>query len=123
MRLLQGRVVTAGLDLVDYLARQVEWSRRTFGGGRRTLGLITHIDSELAEIAADPTDLTEWVDVIILALEGAWRSGHTPEEVAMALQAKQERNFRRSWPPPPPEDQPSFHVAEAVEFSGTVESS
>jgi len=28
-------------------------------------------------LQAKPADLTEWVDVILLALDGAWRAGPT----------------------------------------------
>jgi len=38
------------------------------------------------------------VDVILLALDGAWRSGHTPEEIAQAITDKQSRNEAREWP-------------------------
>jgi hypothetical protein len=38
---------------------------------------IKHIKKELDdEIAHDPLDLGEWIDVIILGLDGAWRTGH-----------------------------------------------
>lgn len=64
---------------VAHLERQRSWSTGAFGPGRRTAGVIDHIIKELAEIAEHPTDLYEWVDVIILALDGAWRAGHEPD--------------------------------------------
>ena len=82
----------------DHLAHQREWSRRTFGPGRRTLGVLDHIRKELAEIEADPTDVGEWVDVIILAFDGAWRAGWKPQEIIDAIAAKQARNEARTWP-------------------------
>ena len=85
-------------DLVEHLKRQSEWSERTFGPGLRTNGIADHIRKELVEISEAPTDLTEWVDVILLALDGAWRSGHTPEQIADALEAKLLINERRKWP-------------------------
>lgn len=85
-------------DLVEHLARQQDFSLRTFGPGARTKGLIDHIQKELREIANDPTDLMEWIDVIMLGLDGAWRSGHLPEEIAQALHDKLERNEARDWP-------------------------
>lgn len=84
--------------LPDIVARQIEWSLKTFGPGRRTQGLLDHLQKELAEIAAAPTDLKEWVDVIILAMDGAWRAGHTPMDIARALIEKQEENRNRQWP-------------------------
>lgn len=85
-------------DLVSHLKRQRAFSRATFGPGHRTAGVIDHITSELAEISADPLDIFEWVDVILLALDGAWRTGFTPQQIAAALEAKQARNEERDWP-------------------------
>ena len=51
------------LDLVQHLYRQREFSLKTFGPGPRTEGVCDHIRKELAEIAAEPGDLYEWVDL------------------------------------------------------------
>lgn len=83
---------------VGHLAHQREWSRDTFGPGPRLAGVLDHIRKELDEIAADPTDLSEWVDVIILALDGAWRAGHDPLWIIRGIKAKQARNEARTWP-------------------------
>lgn len=80
-----------------YLHRQIAWSLSTFGDGERTEGLCKHIAKELEEIRQQPNDLMEWVDVIILALDGAWRAGYTPEQIASALIKKQRINFGRAW--------------------------
>ena len=82
----------------DQIARQRVFSYRTFGPGSRHLGIVDHITRELEEVLADPTDLGEWVDVIILAIDGAWRAGHEPQAIINAVIAKQEHNESRSWP-------------------------
>lgn len=97
-------------SLGNYLRTQIEWSSRTFGEGRRTIGLIKHIRKELEEIEQAPLDLVEWIDVIILALEGYWRAGGTPERVMEVLAAKQSKNLGREWPPASAEDEPNLHV-------------
>lgn len=86
------------MNLVDHLYRQQDFSIRTFGPGQRTQGVLDHIRKELLEIEADPTDLEEWIDVVLLALDGAWRAGHTPEQIVVALNAKQTKNEGRSYP-------------------------
>jgi hypothetical protein len=91
-------------SITAYLSRQWEWSKRTFGPGKRTLGIIDHITKELREIAAKPDDLSEWVDVAILAMDGYWRHGGTPEQFMRDMQAKQDKNFARVWPAPTSED-------------------
>jgi dATP/dGTP diphosphohydrolase len=85
-------------DLVRHLMRQREFSERTFGPGERTAGVLDHIRKELTEIEAKPDDLSEWIDVIILACDGAWRAGFTPAQIAEALVAKQAKNEARTWP-------------------------
>lgn len=85
-------------DFISHLHRQRTWSHHTFGPGDRTEGVIDHIRKELTEIEDDPTDVSEWIDVVILALDGAWRAGYTPEQIVAALVSKQEKNERRKWP-------------------------
>lgn len=81
-----------------HLAHQRQWSERTFGPGRRTQGVLDHIRKELKEIEDDPDDLSEWVDVVILALDGAWRHGWEPQQIIDAIKAKQAKNEARTWP-------------------------
>jgi hypothetical protein len=96
-------------DLAAYIDRQAEWSSRTFGHSPRTKGIIAHIRKELKEIEAVPNDVEEWADVVILALDGAWRAGHSPDEICSALIAKQAKNFTRVYPMPASDDHPSEH--------------
>lgn len=83
-----------------YLRRQELWSARTFGQGAQTVEITKHIQKELAEILAQPNDLTEWIDVVILALDGYWRAGGDPDAIMDYLQAKQNVNFTRAWQAP-----------------------
>lgn len=85
-------------NLRSHLQRQIAWSAKTFGPGMRTDGVIDHIRKELVEIEADPADLSEWIDVVILALDGAWRAGYWPDQIITALVAKQTKNEGRDWP-------------------------
>lgn len=89
-------------DLVQHLHRQVAFSLKTFGPGARTEGVCDHIRKELIEVQDDAGAglpvLSEWIDVIILGFDGAWRSGATPEQIVAALVAKQTKNEGRRWP-------------------------
>lgn len=96
--------------LTTYIDDQRFWSGKTFGPGRRTLGITAHIRKELAEIESDPDDVREWIDVLILALDGYWRHGGKPEELAEMLEAKQRVNFERAWPAIKPEHEPVEHL-------------
>lgn len=115
-------------DLEQHLMRQIAFSRATFGPGERTGGVIDHIRKELLEVEqaeANPFRLSdalypemlraeEWVDVVILALDGLSRalvafhiaSGCDPEYVtecaaegaARMIVDKQGKNEMRDWP-------------------------
>lgn len=98
------------MELIQYIQAHRDWSEKTFGPGVRTKGLTAHIRKELAEIEAVPDDLEEWVDVMILAIEGAWRAGYSPEQICQTLESKQAKNFTRSYPQSVPEDVPIEHI-------------
>lgn len=97
------------LDLKQHLLRQMAFSHATFGPGERTAGVIDHIRKELVEVETANGDSSEWVDVVILALDGLTRrlafcngDRNNPESVAeMAcgmIRGKQARNEARTWP-------------------------
>ena len=98
------------MNLESFLTKQVLWSQDTFGYGRRTKGILDHIKKELVEIENVPSDLDEWIDVVILALDGAWRTGYQPWEICDALQKKQKINMERKWPPIGSEDIANEHI-------------
>lgn len=85
-------------NIFEHLARQREWSERTFGPGKRVNGVTDHIAKELVEVRESDGDLEEWIDVVILGLDGAWRSGATPEQIVEAIVSKQTKNEWRTWP-------------------------
>jgi hypothetical protein len=89
--------MTTSYDLIAHLDRQKRFSEKTFGPGVRTHGILDHIRKELVEIDSDPMDLEEWVDVVLLALDGAWRIGAQPWEIAQAIEAKLTKNEARTW--------------------------
>lgn len=87
-----------GDSLTAMLHAQREWSTETFGPGSRLAGVLAHIRKELKEVEAAPEDVEEWIDVVILAFDGAWRAGHDPEAIVTALLAKYAKNRARDWP-------------------------
>lgn len=111
-------ITVGGRPFHDYVRAQKEWSERTFGPGTREKGVIDHITKELKEITnAAPADkLDEWIDIIILGIDGAWRCGATPDQVAEALAAKQAKNFARVWP-----DWRTMSEDQAIEHDRSVE--
>ena len=85
-------------DLVAHIQRQIEFSKKTFGPDTRLNGVLEHIGQEIEEIRKEPKDIYEWIDLMLLAIDGCWRQGFTPEEIAFALEAKLSKNEKRSWP-------------------------
>lgn len=103
-------------DLEAHLIRQMVFSRATFGTGLRTKGVIDHIRKELVEVEKSNGSPDEWVDVVILALDGLTRSiwagmRFKPSAGPYSLSAddaarvavrliigKQAKNERRDWP-------------------------
>lgn len=96
-------------DLEQHLIRQMAFSHATFGPGTRTKGVIDHIRKELVEVEDAGGLAEEWVDVVILALDGLTRQlafingdRKNPADVAGLASAmivgKQTRNESRSWP-------------------------
>jgi len=85
----------------EYVQRHTEWSLKTFGPrslwAQDTERLCRHIEKEVHEIRQRPLDCEEWIDVIILAIDGAFRSGHSPAEIALTLRQKQDKNIQRTW--------------------------
>lgn len=98
------------MDLKQHLLRQMAFSTATFGPGRRTLGVVDHITKELREVLESNGSPSEWVDVVILALDGFSRSllyqdGQVPpsrdvvaDMVCAILENKQSKNENRVWP-------------------------
>lgn len=104
-------------DLAQHLRRQIAFSRATFGPGQRTDAVIDHIKKELDEVAlenvrhagaknAGMAVADEWVDVVILALDGLtrelWAAGlstdDAAERAADMIVRKQAENEERRWP-------------------------
>ena len=112
------------MTLSNYLQSQARWSIKTFGIGRRTKGICKHIQKELLEIQQQPENTDEWIDVIILGLDGYWRAGGTPESIMKDLQTKQNINFLREYPFPTSEDEPSEHnrTEEIIGYESIIQS-
>lgn len=100
-------------DLSAHLTRQMVFSKATFGPGPRTEGVLEHIAKELEEVRSDALagedTAPEWVDIVILALDGLTRAIYShdgyriPAELAAEracrmILLKQGVNERRTWP-------------------------
>lgn len=96
-------------DLEAHLTRQMVFSRATFGPGARTDGVLDHMTKEIEEVRKSNGSADEWVDLVILALDGLtrelWSIGQNKglaHEIAIVacwmIRDKQGRNELRNWP-------------------------
>ena len=98
--IVNGRPINV-YDLVTHLRHQKEWSATAFGPAEkvdRTEGIFDHMQKEIEEAREKPHDIEEWIDIAMLAFDGAWRNGATPEEIAGVLFEKLQKNRNREWP-------------------------
>jgi len=93
------------VGMTEFIRLYKKFSTKAFGPNtdenNREAGVINHIRLELKEItkAETPEDkMAEWVDIILLGIDGAWRTGCTPAQIAKAVWAKFQKNLTRDWP-------------------------
>ena len=97
------------MNLEQHLLRHMAFSHATYGPGERTAAVIDHIRKELDEVIEAEGAADEWVDVVILALDGLTRrlayiggDRSDPQQVAEVacriIRAKQTQNEARDWP-------------------------
>lgn len=71
-----------------------------------------HLSEEAQEAAADPADISEWADCMILLLDGARKAGFDTAKLYDAVLAKMEVNKKRTWQAPD-EDGVARHIKNA----------
>ncbi|HEY1190448.1 MAG TPA: dATP/dGTP pyrophosphohydrolase domain-containing protein [Gemmata sp.] len=93
-------VAQLGCALEELAADQAEWSQLTFGLDieRGPVGALKHLEKEAREAAANPTDVSEYADCLLLILDAARRAGLSPLKLIQAAQAKMVVNKSRTWP-------------------------
>ena len=87
------------------------WSEETFGtrAVRGPIGPLKHLRKEAKEAIAEPGDIKEYADCIILIIDACWRAGFTPSQMEAAVNRKVTENKLRSYPKPTG-DEISEHV-------------
>lgn len=66
------------------------WSCETFGDEtvRGPIGPLKHLKKECDEAIADPTDITEYADLLILVIDASWRAGFSLGDLRRGTLAK-----------------------------------
>ncbi len=95
----------------EHIRREhAEWSDATFGDVG-LVGPLKHLSKEALETAAEPDDLSEWVDMQFLLWDAQRRAGITDEQITRALTEKLAINKSRQWPEPK-DGEPRLHIKE-----------
>src|SRR5664279_6528250 len=85
------------MNFETWLKECIAWQSETFGDGPRP-GLIDHLRKEVEEVAANPTDPMEYIDLIFLAVDGLRRNDYDPGDIGFLLEYKLYENKKRQWP-------------------------
>ena len=97
------------MNLKQHLIRQMVFSKATFGPGKRTNGVLDHISKEIDEVRESNGSPEEWVDLVILSLDGltralwgdnedGWSADIAAEQAVSLIKNKQAVNEGRDWP-------------------------
>jgi hypothetical protein len=100
----------AQFEFNRFMEERREWALKQFPT-QSCESVCRHIEKELTEIRACNTDLVEWIDVVLLAMEGYCRSGGNASDIFSAMKAKHAVNLTRKWQKPNG-DEPIEHVRE-----------
>lgn len=118
------------MDLEQHLVRQMAFSKATYGPGKRTEGVLKHIEKEVEEVRKSNGSASEWVDLVILSLDGLTRelsyegtsqerilsSEFIAKEARRMIVDKQNVNENRTWP-----DWRTMSAGKAIEHDRTGE--
>lgn len=89
-------------DLSRFWSELSDWSQATFGtdAERGPAGPLAHLSREVAEVQADPGNLTEYADLLFLVFDACRRAGFTYEQLVAGVFAKLAVNRSRAWGKP-----------------------
>jgi len=73
-----------------------EFTDKTFGKST-TASKMAHLKQEADEVVADPQDILEWADCMILLFDAARREGFSTDELYHGMQKKLGINKKRKW--------------------------
>jgi hypothetical protein len=87
------------LTLEQFWHVQGAWSQATFGldGERGPAGPLAHLAKEVEEAKANPTDASEYADLVFLVFDTARRAGLTYRGLVKAVNDKLAVNKARTW--------------------------
>lgn len=118
---IPGKIDTNSLSLGEFWDLHAEWSRTTFGSDaeRGPAGPLAHMAKEIAEVQANPKDLMEYADLLLLLFDACRRAGFNFHQLRRAACEKLKINKARKWGKPNA-DGSVEHVREPVRIDPNV---
>ena len=91
--------VRMGIKLLYLVRTHKEWSDKTFGlpSERGPIGPLKHLAKEVNECLANPADLMEYADCLLLILDASHRQGLSAEQLIDLAIEKVHINEKRQW--------------------------
>ncbi|HDD8545150.1 TPA: DUF550 domain-containing protein [Escherichia coli] len=111
------RIALASLEREQIRHEHAKWSDSTFGCVG-SIGPLKHLSKEALEAAAEPDDLSEWVDMQFLLWDAQRRAGISDAEITAAMEDKLKINMERQWPEPK-DGEPRLHIKEPGNYPVT----
>ena len=89
-------------DMDLFFRNTHEWATRTFRAGRAAdpRPPLHHLNKEVGELLAEPFDLEEYADALLLLLDAAYLAGFTFSDIFDAARIKFAINQKRQWGAP-----------------------
>lgn len=110
-------IALASLEREQIRHEHAKWSDSTFGCVG-SIGPLKHLSKEALEAAAEPDDLSEWVDMQFLLWDAQRRAGISDAEITAAMEDKLKINMERQWPEPK-DGEPRLHIKEPGNYPVT----
>lgn len=87
---------------LNFASDHARWSQAQFGSDteRDWTGPLAHMEREIVEVKAQPTDTFEWADMLLLLLDASRRAGIPAAQLLTSAEQKLEINKSRAWGKP-----------------------
>lgn len=77
----------ASLNFETFLLEWMQASARFYGPGELTAQKLRDIADDINHIHEHGPSILFWIDIMLEALDGCWRSGYTPEQIVEGMRS------------------------------------
>lgn len=73
------------LYIVSHLEKQIEFSKKNYDDENQFDKILLYLYKTVSDVKDNHNILKNWTDVIVVSLDGSWRTGHDKEKIANEL--------------------------------------